>query len=396
MSMFRKYRLLTVALVASGFALAVSCSSDDSTPTPTATSSPTPTLQPSPTATASPTSTPTVTPSPTPTPTATPTPVPTSTPEPTATPYVEPTPDPRYGVIVVGDDNHALTTLGVTDYIDYTSRLDDIPEGKRKLIYLPSVNPVPYETITQVSAEAPGSIWYVLGEPNAHGSPVGTVLAQLHDTYEAIKEADPTALITSPSMLNFNFTCINCGGYTTGAAWINDFVIEYFGAYGEFPPIDIFAIDLFPLVWPGGSLTVEQAFPTVRDDIVVNQVVEFREWIDLWDVYRDNPIWITEFGLHWGFPDWEFDVPGCDTPSPVGEYQTEEVKAYLGRVYDWLEANADEQNVERWFTYATFVDVHTCKPDSGNGLSLFESSGAGAELTEVGEFFKDRVHGIRE
>jgi len=299
-------------------------------------------------------------------------------------------------VIVTSDDQHALTTLGVTDYIDYSATLSDIPEGKRKLVYISKVNPVPMETIEQVAADAPGSIWYVLGEPNGHGVTIESVLPQLHDTYEAIKAADPTALITSPSMLNFGFSCINCGGYTTGGSWINNFIIEYFGAYGEFPPIDIFAIDLFPLVWPGGSLSVEEAFPTVRDDIVINQVVEYREWIDLWDAYRDKPIWITEFGLHWGFSDWELDTPGCNTPAPKGEYQAEEVKAYLGRVYEWLEANSEEMNIEKWFTFATYIDIHTCRPDSGNGLSLFDSPGTDGELTEVGQFFKDWVHGIRE
>jgi hypothetical protein len=142
----------------------------------------------------------------------------TSTPEPTA--------DPRYGVIVTSDDAHALQTLGVTDYIDYSATLSDVPDGKRKLIYISSVDPLPLDAIRRGAAEAPGSVWYVLGEPNAHGKAVGDVVVGLHDTYAAIKQADPAALITSPSILNFGFSCINCGGYQAGGSWINRFVNE--------------------------------------------------------------------------------------------------------------------------------------------------------------------------
>ena len=305
------------------------------------------------------------------------------------------TPDPRYGVIVTSDDARALNELRVTEYIDYTVTTDDIPAGKRKVFYVRSVSPVPVLQIQEAAAAAPGSVWYVLGEPNAHGLTVEDVIVGLHDTYAIIKQTDPTALITSPSILNFSFSCTNCAGYPTGGSWIHQFRREYVEIYSEDPPIDIWAIDVFPIVWPGNGVSVDDAFPTVRDDIVIDQIEEYRDWLDLFPASRDKPIWITEFGLHWGYNDWEPNAPDCTTPAPKGPYQTEAVKDYLRTVYSWLEDNSDSMNIQRWFTFTTYRDLSECQSDSANGLSLFDSPGPNGNLTEMGLFFRDWIHGVR-
>lgn len=312
------------------------------------------------------------------------------------TPTPEPTADPRYGLIVTSDERHAFEVFGAVNYIDYGTGLNGVPDGAQKVLYLNSVNPVPVARIQSLAAAAPGSVWYVLGEPNAHGVAVQDVLVGLHDTYAAIKDADPTARITSPSILNFSFNCINCGGYLEGAIWITNFFFEYINLFGEAPPIDIWAIDVFPIVWPGAGLPADEAFPTVRDDIVVRQLEEFREWVDSRELTRGDPIWITEFGLHWGYEDWIYGVDGCgNQPSPVGEYLTDEVRAYLERTYTWLEANSEALNIERWFTFSSFRDISVCTGDSGNGLSFLDSADASGEVTEIGEFYRNWTRGIR-
>ncbi len=386
-------------LLGAAILVAACTSSDEPTPTntaipPTATpraeASPTVTPVPSPTPTATPA--PTATPSPTSTPVATPTPSPTSTP----TPIPVPTVDPRYGMIVTSDVHRAAELLEFSEFIDYRSRTSDVPEGTRRIQYLNEIIPVPHDIIEQVTTEAPGSVWYVLGEPNAHGRPVNEYLVALHDTYAAIKAADPTALITSPSILNFSFTCINCGGYEQGATWITDFYFDYVNLYGEPPPIDIWAIDIFPIVWPGTDFTSADAFPTVRDDIITQQLVEYREWIDSREATRGDPIWITEFGLHWGFPDWAFGVEGCGNfPSPVGDYLSDEVRAYLERSYTWFEESSDALNIERWFTFSTYRDLNGCHADSGNGLTFLDARGTAGNLTEIGTFYYNWVRGNR-
>lgn len=406
MSWRNKYRHVLPASFAALFAVVIACSSTgsavDSTavPTGTAVSSPTATPKAAPTATAIPASTSTPVPTATSvsTPTSTPPPAATPTPAPTATstPVPVPTADPRYGLIVTSDQSRAFEVFGAVDYINYSVVATDTPEGAKKVLFLNSVNPVQTETIQDAAASAPGSVWYVLGEPNAHDVSVQDVLIGLHDTYAAIKAADPTALITSPSILNFSFNCINCGGYLHGATWITNYFFDYIDLFGEEPPVDIWAIDVFPIVWPGGGLSAEDAFPTVRDDIVVKQLLEFREWVDSRESTRGDPIWITEFGLHWGFQDWSFGVEGCGgSPSPVGDYLADEVQDYLMRTYTWLEANSEPLNIERWFTFSSFKDIEICQGDSGNGLSFLDSKDASGNPTDIGTFYYNWTRGIR-
>ncbi len=406
-----KYSQLLIGLSTVLLAMGVACSSttegDEPTPLPTATAlspavAPTlpPTAAPPPTSTSLPVPTSTTAPSPTAVPTATstaiPAPTPTATPSPTPTPIPVPTVDPRYGLIVTSDPSRAFEVFGATTYIDYSTNVTNIPDGTQKVLYLNSVNPVPIQIIQSTAAKAPGSVWYVLGEPNSHGTLVEDVLVGLHDTYAAIKDADPTALITSPSILNYSFNCINCGGYAYGATWITDFFFDYRDLFGEEPPIDIWAIDVFPIVWPGGNLSGPDAFPTVRDDIVVSQVREFREWVDSRESTRGDPIWITEFGLHWGFPDWEFGVEGCGSqPSPIGDYLTDEVQDYLERAYTWFETNSEPLNIAKWFTFSSYRDITRCQGDSGNGLSFLDSSGTSGNLTDIGTFYNNWIRGIR-
>ena len=198
-----------------------------------------------------------------------------------------------------------LDGLGVTWYIDYTADTSNIPAGRKKVIYINSVNPVPLQQINSAAAARPGSVWYVLGEPNAHGVSVADVVVGLHGTYAASRAADPSALITSPSLLNFDFTCTGCGGIPSGRSWVEEFRSTYKSLYGVEPPVDIWAIDVFPIIWPApfSSAPVSTAFPTVRDDIVTNDITAFRSYLSAIPAQAGKPIWVTEFGLHWGFSD---------------------------------------------------------------------------------------------
>jgi hypothetical protein len=94
---------------------------------------------------------------------------------------------------------------------------------------------------------------------NAWGLAVLDVIESLHDVYGWIKAADPTAKITSPSVLNFDFTCMCCGsGIPTGRSWAEEYRTEYLVRYGEEPPVDIWAIDIFRSIGPAyrrGGLT---------------------------------------------------------------------------------------------------------------------------------------------
>jgi len=295
-------------------------------------------------------------------------------------------------VIASGPDP-AVQLSGLDDpwFLNYSSKpLAGVVSG-RQVIYITSVDPVPIAQITRAAVDFPaGSVWYVLGEPNVGGPTGADAVVGLHDTYALIKSLDPTALITSPSLLNFSFTCIGCNGYTPGETWADDFRTSYDFLYGVAPPVDIWAIDTFPIAWGPAE------FPTVKSNIVIDQVTELRDYLDAIPGQAGKPIWVTEFGLHWGYTNWTQSEPACSGLSyPVGEYQTESVKQYLREVYEWLESNAVSKNIGRWFTFSSFRDLSACHADGGYGLTLYEQSGGENVLTEIGQFYLDWTHGIR-
>lgn len=389
-----------------------------STPVPTAVPEPTPTtlLAPAPvtTPTLVPAPTPTLVPAPTPVPTASPSPTasptalpstvkltpttpppppqPTATRAPTSTPVPTPIPtlDPRYGVAATSSEGTSqVSALGVARYLNYGSGTEDIPPGTSKVLYLRSVTPVPHTMIAAAAAAAPGSTWYVLGEPNVPGTNPDDIVVGLHDTYAAIRSNDPTAKITSPSILNFDFTCIACGGYQSGHYWIDLFIDSYQSLYGVNPPVDYWAIDVYPIVWDVNSL------PTTRADIVIEQIEDFREYLNTMPTEVSKPIIVTEIGLHWGFEGMTFDGSSCGGAYPTGAYMTDDVKGYLAEVFNWLEANSVSHNIDSWYLFSTYRDLSACHPDKGYGLTLFETAAPGSALSPVGSFFYDWIRGTR-
>jgi len=368
------------------------------TPSPTPTASPTPT--PSPTPTASPTTTPTPGPSPTPPPTAfptatitpptTPTPVPpTLTPVPTAVTAGQHS--GKYGVVSHTSDesetSYFINTLGAVNYMDFSSHAASAG-GAKKLLHLGLYDSGTVFSASQIEAlvnASPGSVWYIGGEPNVNNqTPMSILVNQLNFYYTTIKATDPTALIASPAVLNWEYLCNStCVGYMRGVDWIDSFRSEYMSAYGTEPPVDIWSIDLYPLDWVN--------IPNVNSSIPIEEIVLMRAYLNTVPGHGDTPIWIMEFGLHWGYTgiDWTFST--CGQVMPLGTYDTEGVINYLDEVYTWLEINSANLNVEKWFTFITYWDIIGCvNSDPHKGMSLFDSPNAGASLTDVGQWYKTR------
>lgn len=287
-----------------------------------------------------------------------------------------------------------LDVLGTEWFLDWGSNVDIIPNGHEKLIPILSLPAPSPQRIQEIAQQAPGSVWYIVGEPNRRaGYGASDIVVQLHDLYMEIKAADPTAKITSPSILNWEFTCNGCSGYQKGSEWLDQFRAAYLTQYGVEPPIDIWAIDVYPIDWLN--------LPTVDHQLAIDQVNDMRQYLNAVG-QQDKPIWITELGLHWGwdamlFPGDEGYDDSCDgLPQPAGTYQTQKVIEYLDGVFDWLDANAASKKIEKWFMFTTYRDITTCSSDAYAGLTLFDSPELGANLTPVGKFFRDRVLGISE
>ncbi|MDP6668007.1 MAG: hypothetical protein QF357_11530 [Dehalococcoidia bacterium] len=244
----------------------------------------------------------------------------------------------------------------------------------------------------------PGAIWYVSGEPNRRFS-VDSVIEDLRYYYTNIRQLDPTARITSPSILNWDFTCIGCGGYTSGQVWMTELVNRYQDLYGTLPPWDIWAIDLYPLDWwnlpnTGFLPEVIQQYapdpPPNDQSIPVTNLQAYRDYIDSLPGKSGQPIIVTELGIHWGWTSIEFGIPGCDAGSPAGQYHPLVIRDYFDSVFTWFENNAASHNIERWFTYTTYSDVANCRYDGYSGMSLMDSPGVDAQLSDLGRWYVSR------
>lgn len=383
-------------------------------PTPgvlSATPTPPSALQPTTTASAA---TPTVTPPPPvltptvpePTLTATPgvdSPLPTATVKPKRSPTATSNPvsgvrDDRYGLIVGGRNNpdagYFVEELGASWYLDYGpgGSVSQSTSKLRTIMLEPGIHPIPIQSLNDMIAEEPGAYYQIGNEPNVNSheyhEPRGYAVA-LQYYVENIKGVDPTAVFVGPNVLNFDFTCIGCGGYQSGHLWIDEMRSEYIGLYGEEPPIDIWGIHFYPIDWT--------QFPTTRVELIQRDLLAFRQYLD--ELGSNAPIWITEFGLHWGFEGIQFvdadgepcDGSGC-LPSPSGEYLEDSVADYLNSALTFFEAVSDDWNLDRWFIYRDFFGFGP-NPSWTNGLTLFESHLPGAELSNIGRLYQDRMFG---
>jgi hypothetical protein len=105
--------------------------------------------------------------------------------------------------------------MGIDWYIDYSNEPGNIP-GKNKLIYQRILSGDTRLTEAEIAsrvARAPGSVWYLGGEPNVPHAGAGFGISpveyiQEFDYYSTmIRAADPSAKLTGPSILNWTFTC---------------------------------------------------------------------------------------------------------------------------------------------------------------------------------------------
>ncbi|MCI0439955.1 MAG: glycosyl hydrolase [Chloroflexi bacterium] len=242
--------------------------------------------------------------------------------------------------------------------------------------------------IAQMAAASPGSYWYIFGEANRHSFMTGQRFAHVFRYFaEEIKQADPTAKIVSTSLLNWNFTCVGCAGYTRGDVWLQAFMSEYLSINnGEPPPVDVWAIDTYPIDWtntPNGGQHVS---------IVADQLVGFRQYLSGFPEYANTPIWITEIAVHVGYDGWTIE-PGTSKLLPVGAYRWASMSDYLVGVLDWLEANAATYNIEKWFFFTSWRDIVNVESDGYMGIIFFEGPQAGASLNCLGQIYRNRATG---
>jgi len=256
--------------------------------------------------------------------------------------------DPRFGVVIAGpgsDDAQcvaaSLAALGAGSWSTFTGSNAQVA-GRVEMVR-PGGDMV--ELATRARAR-PGSAWLIGNEPNVPGQDDLTPEAYADFLWRvgtAIKGADPTAVLVGPNVLNWEVTCTGCPGFAKGRDWSESFVAAYQDRHGKLP-LDVWGMHSYSLDWdhlPMASSATDQA-----------QIEGARAWLD--SRGTGLPIWLTEFGVIWGYEsiDWG-EKDGKPIARPGGRYREDLLGAYLDDMLGWLGAMPQPARVERSFLYAT-------------------------------------------
>ena len=354
-------------------------------------------VPPTPTPTPQARATPIQVPSPFPTPTVNPG----RTPSPSPTPTFTPTPpkDDRFGLIASGPARDwQVKNLGATWIIDFDSDPGDAPAGTHKVPFIqvaPRTGRVSPSDLAALTARTPGSYWYIGGEPNVpqQGNMTPEAFVDEFDYYATeIRAADPTALIMGPSILNWDFTCTECGGFTSGESWMRSFIDAYAVAHeGASPSVDVWSIDAYPLTW--------DTVPMTNWQIVRDQILGFRQYLaDEVPGHATTPIWVTELASHWAFSTWIIEDGGLALPTDLdieSDYLWDEMEGYMDGILGWLKTNGEAVNVERWFFFKGHSEISATLRDGYAGIYFYEDGDTGARLNQLGEVYSDYISGRR-
>jgi len=230
----------------------------------------------------------------------------------------------------------------------------------------------------QLAARAqanPHQAWLIGNEPNVPGqddlSP-SDYADFLHQAAQAVKGADPTAQIIGPNVLNWDRTCGGCGGglRASGHAWSDQLLSIYRQRYGALP-LTAWGIHSYTLDW--NHLPMIDAAGNQAD------LAAARSWLS--GSALGIPLWLTEFGVVWGYDGMRQGPDG--KYAPVGSFRDDLAGAYLDSMLAWLASPGS--GVDRWFLYATTPPPEPFATASG-GISLLQPGSL--KPTDLGQRYR--------
>ena len=383
---------LALGVLVGGLILGCGVASISTSPTPA--NAPTPTGAATATGVPSPTSAATATSAPSPTVPPSATSAATATPSgPPATPPVPP--HARRGLVVsqAQDDAaiaHALAQTGSTAWYRYGDVSASGPARRVQLLLSGSRMLAPSEDarIQRVAGERPGSYWIIGNEPNVphqdwigeRTADVGANAAEYARSYrryrDVVRAADPTARFVIGNTLNLDANCGGCeGGYVSGREFLTRFVQAY-GA--EIPADTVWGIHTYRIDW--------EKVPMVETAEPIRELEAFRGFVDGLPGQAGKPIWLTEFGVVWGYP----TTADCNNNGKLDDcgqpFQIDAVDRYVATMARWLEANGERLRIERWFLFANH-GMQEPYADVFGGISLLDAPSATARLTRLGRTY---------
>ena len=278
-----------------------------------------------------------------------------SSPEPQPTNLID-----RYGVWVTAAEatlgpqetaRRALEQLGLRWYASFDFDPDTVPPGAFKVMALPTRTLASEPLLREAARKRPGSYWMVGREPNVPGGdPQGPrQYAEAFQFYHRVlKDADPTAKLVGPNVLNWDLTCQACPGFDLGRRWTEQFRTAYRQLANEEPPVDVWGIQLADLNW--------DQLPMVNWRPLGEQLGAFRTYLDGMPAHRGKPIWVTEFAIVWGYErvDWTQQSDGTWRAFPAGQYRADLLAEALQGFLGWLDGNAERLGIDRWMVYGSY------------------------------------------
>ena len=239
--------------------------------------------------------------------------------------------------------------------------------------------------LTALARSMPAGTTYLIGnEPNVPGQDDATpadYASQYRTIRDTLRAVDPTARMVGPNVLNWNYTCDGCPGYNQADKWVDQMLQEYRNATnGQEFDADIWGIHTYGLNW--------SHLPLTNAPLDISQTVGLRKFLTAQPAQASKPIWITEFGVIWGYDgiSWS-NSTGSWRATPTGAHRTDAMRDYLRTYGQWLLANAEDNNVGRWFVYTSYGQPEPYT-DVFTGISLFKGGVVGSPLSEFGELYR--------
>ncbi len=315
----------------------------------------------------------------------------------------------RYGVIVQSPESPSGAAyaegLGVRWFLNEGHSPALNIGSSRKVPIIKEIKPATYlsrEQMAQLLQDHPG-VDIVLGnEPNvgAQGNSTGAQYAEAFHYYNDLLKGegglDPSRRLVAGNTLNWEFTCLRraegipeshgCAWDYSGREFVTEFRATYKLKFGTEPPVEVWGIHSYPVNW--------KKLPTTDSGIAIEQIAAMRRYLDSSLTHTGTPIWVTEFGLHWGFNCGNpclVEKRGLLAPGPGSEYREAEVLDYMDEMIDWLESRAAEDRIEKWFLYAAYVALGEGDTQVNQGLTLYQGPDPSHGLSAIGELYKRRA-----
>ena len=243
------------------------------------------------------------------------------------------------------------------------------------------------DTIAQIAASNPGSLWLINNEPDSvyQGNPIyPDVYAHVyHELFHYIKALDPAALIANGGIVQPT---------PCRMAYLDIVWDTYYQTYSETMPVDVWNIHAFTLrevygSWGAGtppgvdpSCGIDYRIRDADDmEIFRENLIAFRQWMkDKGE--QDKPLIVSEYGILW--PTWLSDEDGRNwPPARVSHFMTQTFDFFLDEAFPVVGCPEDEYRLVQAWAWYSLSDTYY---DSGK---LFNPS-TGA-LTGVGQTFAD-------